>query len=220
MNDTNKRNGHNHRAILLATVCALMAAPAYAQSNPNPISPDNNAAAISNSSGSNSGATARIGMDKTGTTETTGAAPATAPPSSQEFVDKVAITNMFEIQAGQLAEQKAKSQQDKTFAKKMIHDHRAAENKLKTLVGGSKVAASLPTALDSDHREKLTQLRNLTGAQFDKAYNKMQQTGHKAAVMLLQEYAKNGDNAALKQWAKNTLPTIKTHLNMAEKLKS
>lgn len=199
-----------NKTILLATVFALSAAPAFAQSTL--MSPGHNTT-MSQSNG---------GMGTTGSSarapETTGAAPATAPLTAQEFVNKVAMTNMFEVKAGQLAEQKAKSQQDKTFAKKMIHDHQAAEAKLKALVGGSKVSAQLPTALDSDHREKLTQLRNLSGKQFDKAYNKMQKTGHKAAVMLLQEYASNGDNAALKQWAKSTLPTIKTHLSMAKKL--
>ena len=193
------------KAVMLATVCALIAAPAFAQSNPNAMTSPNRATGVSDSAGTHS-------------TETTGTVPATAPLTAQEFVNKVAITNMFEIQAGRLAEQKAKSPQDKTFAKKMIHDHQAAEAKLKALASGSKVSAELPTALDSDHQEKLTQLKNLSGKQFDKAYNKMQQTGHKVAVMLLQEYAKAGDNAALKQWAKNALPTIKTHLSMAKKL--
>lgn len=211
MKTVNRRN-----AVLLATVCTLIAAPAYAQSNPTVTSPDHHAASMSDTS---AGSSARIGSSTaSGKTETTGVAAATAPLTAQEFVDKVAITNMFEIKAGQLAEQKAKSQQDKTFAKKMVHDHQAAEAKLKSLASGSKVSASVPTALDSDHQEKLTQLQNLSGKQFDKAYNKMQQTGHKAAVMLLQEYAKNGDNAALRKWAKTALPTIKTHLNMAEKL--
>lgn len=201
------------KAVLLATVCALIAAPAFAQSNPNA-----NSSANPNGMTSHNSATSASEQAGARAPETTGAAPATAPLTAQEFVNKVAITNMFEIQAGRLAEQKAKSSQDKTFAKKMIHDHQAAEARLKTLASSSKVSAQLPTALDSDHQEKLTQLKNLSGKQFDKAYNKMQQTGHKVAVMLLQEYAKDGDNTALKQWAKNALPTIKTHLSMAKKL--
>jgi len=37
-------------------------------------------------------------------------------------------------------------------------------------------------------------------------------------VELFDEYAEDGDNAALKQFAANTLPTIKQHRDEAEKL--
>jgi putative membrane protein len=53
---------------------------------------------------------------------------------------------------------------------------------------------------------------------FDKTYAKQQVKGHKKAIELFDEYAEEGDNAALKQFAANTLPTIKQHREQAEKL--
>ena len=43
--------------------------------------------------------------------------------------------------------------------------------------------------------------------------------GHRDAVALFEAYAKGGDDAELKGWAGQTLPHLKEHLSMAEKLK-
>jgi putative membrane protein len=43
--------------------------------------------------------------------------------------------------------------------------------------------------------------------------------GHKDAVALFEAYAKSGDDPELKSWAAKTLPHLKEHLSMAEKLK-
>ena len=53
---------------------------------------------------------------------------------------------------------------------------------------------------------------------FDKTYAKQQVKAHKRAVKLFDDYAEEGDNAALKQFAANVLPTIKEHLEAAKKL--
>jgi hypothetical protein len=44
----------------------------------------------------------------------------------------------------------------------------------------------------------------------------MQLQGHQKAVDLFQNYARNGDNPHLKQFAQNTLPVLQQHLQMAQ----
>ena len=39
----------------------------------------------------------------------------------------------------------------------------------------------------------------------------MQQSAHDEAVKLFSKYSKNGDNAALKSFAQETLPTLQDH---------
>ena len=41
---------------------------------------------------------------------------------------------------------------------------------------------------------------------------------HKDAVDLFERYAKGGDNAELKKWAGKTVPALKHHKEMADKL--
>jgi putative membrane protein len=151
-------------------------------------------------------------------TATTGAVSPGAM-SAANFVQKAAISDMFEIQSSQLALQKKPDADTKPFAEKMVQDHKKTSSELKALLKTTKVDAQLPTQLDAEHQAKLDQMKNLSGAEFDKAYDQAQQEGHRKAVALFEAYAQNGDNPQLKQWAAKTLPHLKQHMAMAEKLK-
>ena len=76
----------------------------------------------------------------------------------------------------------------------------------------------LPTKFDSKHQKLIDDLTAATGADFDKTYAKQQVDGHEEAVKLFDSYAKDGDNASLKQFAQKTLPVIQDHLTEAKKL--
>ena len=140
-------------------------------------------------------------------------------PSTQEFVNKVAISDMFEVQASQIALAKQADADTKPFAEKMVTDHQKTSSELKALIDGGKVNAKLPTALDSEHQKLLDDLKAKNGKDFDQSYDQAQVKGHKDAVALFEAYAKSGDDPELKSWAAKTLPHLKEHLSMAEKLK-
>jgi putative membrane protein len=150
---------------------------------------------------------------------TSGAAPSQSAPAAQDFVNKVAISDMFEVQSSQLALDKQPDRDTKPFAQKMVKDHQQTSKQLKGLVDGGKVSATLPTALDSEHQKMLDELKGKSGKDFDQAYDEMQRKGHEDAVALFEAYAKSGDNPDLKKWAAKTLPHLKQHLAMAQKLK-
>ena len=141
------------------------------------------------------------------------------PPATQDFVTKVAISDMFEIQSSQLALEKQPDQDTKPFAEKMITDHQKTSKELKDLIDKGKVKATLPTTLDSEHKKMLDDLKAKNGKDFDAAYDEIQRKAHQEAVALFDAYAKGGDNPDLKQWAATTLPHLKEHLAMAQKLK-
>src|SRR4029079_1187215 len=120
-------------------------------------------------------------------------------------------------QSSQLAEQKSQDQQIKQFAQRMIQEHTKASNELKSAAQEAK-NVQLPNALDQEHKEKLQQLQQANGRQFDQLYAQVQLQGHQKAVGLFQNYAQNGDNPQLKQFAQKTLPVLQHHLQMAENL--
>jgi putative membrane protein len=145
--------------------------------------------------------------------------PAPGTPSTQDFVNKVAISDMFEIQSSQLALAKQADADTKPFAEKMVQDHQKTSSELKALVDGGKVKATLPTALDAQHQKMLDELKAKNGKDFDGSYDQTQLKAHQDAVALFDAYAKGGENAELKGWASRTLPHLREHLSMAEKLK-
>jgi putative membrane protein len=101
----------------------------------------------------------------------------------------------------------------------MVRDHQKTSNELKTLVDSGKVKAKLPTALDSEHQQMLDGLKAKGGKDFDSSYDQIQVKAHEDAVALFDAYAKGGDDPELKKWAAKTLPHLKEHLSMAQKLK-
>ena len=140
-------------------------------------------------------------------------------PSTQEFVIKAAVSDMFEIESSKLAQQQADAK-SKEFAAKMIKDHTETSTELKSLVASGKVKATVPAAMDSAHQSKLDKLKGLKGTEFDREYDEMQRAAHKEGVSLFEQYSKSGDNAELKAFASKHLPHLKEHQKMAEDLKT
>jgi putative membrane protein len=139
-------------------------------------------------------------------------------PSTEQFVNTVAISDMFEVQAGRLAADQAQLSAIKAFGKRMVEDHSKTTDQLKSLVKNNDIKAELPTSLDDKHQSKLDDLKGLSGSEFDRTYIDGQVQAHEKAVSLFQAYFDSGDNKKLKQWAQTTLPTLKDHLKQAETL--
>jgi putative membrane protein len=137
--------------------------------------------------------------------------------STTDFVTRVAQSDMLEIQASQFIAPNADAD-TKPFAEMMIRDHTGTSNELKELVQSHKISAELPTKLDAEHQKKLDDLKKLTGRDLDRQYDRMQADAHRDAVDLFTRYSASGDNAELKAWAGKTLPHLRDHLALAQKL--
>jgi putative membrane protein len=141
----------------------------------------------------------------------------TAPVSDSTFVKKAAISDMYEIQAGQLAQTKATSADVKTFAAKMVTDHTKTSDQLKSIIA-SKSGMKPPAAMDAMHKALFTKLKSASGANFDSAYAQQQIQAHQQAVMLFTSESQNGTDPDLKKFATDTLPALQQHLSMAQQL--
>jgi putative membrane protein len=147
--------------------------------------------------------------EKTGVNSTLGIAPKTA-----DFVKEAAMSDMLEIEAAKIAQEKGNAN-EKAFAAQMITDHTKTSNELKQMVGGD-LKSALPASLDDSSKKKLDKLRNTKPDDFASEYDPMQVSAHKDATSLFERYAKSGDDPKLKDWAGKTLPTLQHHLRMAQ----
>jgi putative membrane protein len=139
-------------------------------------------------------------------------------PTTEDFVKTVAISDMFEIQAGQLAADKAQNGDVKSFGQEMVDDHSKTSDDLKELIKDEDIKVEIPAKLDEEHRATVDKLKDLSGNQFDKTYVQTQVKAHEQAVSLFEAYAAAGENDALKDWAEDTLPKLKEHLKEANDL--
>lgn len=204
----------HHRMLTAAVAVSILALGACNKngSNPPPAADQtNNAVTSSNTTvaGAENGTAAAVGNMSAATTVTAGG-----------FVTAAATSDMYEIQAAKLAEQKSTNPGVKKFAAKMIHDHTASTDKLKALLAKGGINATPPTDLDERRKGMLDNLSKASPADFDKMYMDQQVAAHQEMETLLKGYADHGDNDALKGFATSILPTVQEHLAMAKQLQA
>jgi putative membrane protein len=139
-------------------------------------------------------------------------APAAAMPESgvTDFVQKAALSDMFEIESGKILLERSKVQPVKDFAQMMIDAHTATSAELGPLATAAGVMP--PTELDADHMKKLEDLRTAKMEDVDDIYIDQQTAAHSAALDLMKDYADNGKDAALQAFAAKTALDVDKHL--------
>jgi putative membrane protein len=141
-------------------------------------------------------------------------------PTGQEFIDKAAKSDAFEIASAKLAKEKADSADIKAFAKMMTTDHTGSTAKIKAAAAAASPALKPDPTLTDDQQGKLADLGKLTGKDFDKAYADQQIAAHKSALSLMKLYADKGDVTTLKAAAGDIVPKVQAHLDKIEAIKA
>lgn len=150
-----------------------------------------------------------------------GAAMAKVSNATEKFIEKAVIGTQFEIESSQLALERSTNPDTRAFAKQIVDDHTKAAAELdKALVAGKIDAALKPGGLDRKHLKLLEELQKEDAKDFDEEYAEAQKKVHDDAVDLFEDYAKDGDNAALQTFASSMLPTLKAHEEKAKTLES
>lgn len=140
--------------------------------------------------------------------------PSAAETSAADFVKKATAAGDFEIATSQLALEKSQAPDVKRFAQQMIDDHTAAAQKLAAVATDAGLPPeSQPVKASDKHMKNIQMLQGANPAEFDASYVAVQKKAHEEAVDLFSKYAESGDNAKLKAFAAETLPTLQSHLS-------
>jgi putative membrane protein len=151
------------------------------------------------------------------------AAPVLAQSSSERsidtrFIDHAARGNQAAIDVGRLAEQKAESPEVKSFAQRLVNDHRKANEQLMQIA--QKQGVELPTGLDEEQQDLRARLEKLDGAAFDRAFVDAEVKGHQKDVQYYQTESSHLQDPQLRSFAQQALPVLQEHLQMAEEAQS
>jgi putative membrane protein len=139
-------------------------------------------------------------------------------PQTTNFIIKAAATDAFERDAGRLAEKRSANADVRAFGGMMVTAHTTTTDKLRdVLVKDHLPVPQMPTP-SPDQAKMLADLSGAPKKGFDKAYAHSQVVAHQMALMVIQDYAMNGDNRDLKKLAADTAPLVQKHLDMALKL--
>ena len=156
--------------------------------------------------------------DRNSNTGATGEQARMAGMSSRDrdFVMEAAMGGMMEVELGRVAAQQGTSDAVKQFGQRMVDDHSKANAELMTLATSKGI--TLPTTIDEKHREDVTKLSAMTGAEFDRAYAKRMLRDHEKKLSNFEKESNRGSDPDIKAFAAKTIPTIQEHLQMAKAL--
>jgi putative membrane protein len=137
--------------------------------------------------------------------------------SPATFVKKAALDGMTEVELGKAALNKSQDPAIREFAERMVRDHGKANDELAGIA--KRKGLQVPKELDAEHKASVQQLTAKSGASFDAAYAQNMADDHTKAVALFESASRMSDSD-LAGFASKTLPTLKEHKQMADRLQA
>lgn len=188
------------KSMLIPAVALVLATAACSGNDDN--------AADANAAANNGGAT-----DTAATPVATDTAAAT--PAAAFLTDAMKGDNS-EVKVGKLAQDKGASQGVKDFGKMLADDHGKHKDQVAQVAMALNVPSTDETKPEAD--ALYGKLQGLSGADFDKAFIAGMIDDHQKDIDKYQQEADSGDPAPVTDLAKQTLPTLKKHLQTAQSL--
>jgi putative membrane protein len=136
----------------------------------------------------------------------------------RSFMMEAATGGMAEVEMGRLAARKGRSAEVRAFGRRMVRDHSKANSELRALA--KRKSVTLPTDLNEEQKAGKAKLSNLSGAEFDREYMTMMVDDHNKDVKAFEDKAGNAGDHELKRFVVKTLPTLKMHQSLANKIKA
>jgi putative membrane protein len=151
-----------------------------------------------------------------GPVTTTPTPPAASIPA-QRFAQQVANSNAFEMEASQVALQRAERAPVREFARSIAAEREASTRELAQIAPQVELATPTPK-LDSAQQNKLNSLRSAPNYEFDDAYLDQQVAQQREAVRTFEAFVNTAPESPLRQWAQQKLPKLQDRLARAEAL--
>ena len=138
----------------------------------------------------------------------------TADKDSQSFIKTAIEGNIAEVNVGKLALEKGKNPAVKKFGQMLIDDHSKANEKAKS--AATSVGVEPPTSSSLMEKGTYAKLKILQGGSFDRSFADSMVSDHQSDI---KEYEKaSGKADEVGRYAKEALPTLRTHLQHAQSL--
>ena len=137
-----------------------------------------------------------------------------ASKADQMFMKKAMEGDMAEVQMGKLAQQNGQSQDVKQLGQTLEQDHSQNLDQAKSVAQSMNVQA--PSGPNTEQKAVYNRLSKLKGAAFDRQFAAATIKDHRKDIA---EFNKEGKKSgAAGQFAQQTLPALKKHLQMAEQI--
>ncbi len=141
------------------------------------------------------------------------------PMTAAAFAASIAGGNMYEVEAGKLAQTMAMNEACRKMGAMLVTDHTKQQDMLKTAAAASTPPVTLPMVIPPEHQAHLDALKVAKGAEFDRLFLAQQKESHTKMLAALKSYAASGDSPSLKAFAAKAAPGVEQHYNMVTSMK-
>lgn len=131
------------------------------------------------------------------------------PERAPAYIALAASSDMYEIESSRMALQRSRDPRHTAFANQMIRDHGNTTAQL--TAAARSIGLGVPMTLMPMHRAMLDELAR--SRNFDAVYHRQQVMAHEQALALHDNYARRGDNQAMRNVAALAVPVIRGHLS-------
>jgi putative membrane protein len=133
----------------------------------------------------------------------------------EAFMKEAAQGGQMEVRLGETAAKNGRHDRVKAFGKRMQEDHGKANKELAALAKKKNVVLS--KSLEGKQKSEVERLMKLSGDEFDREYMQAMVKDHKEDIEKFERAAKNAKDSDVKSFASKQLPTLKQHLELAER---
>lgn len=138
--------------------------------------------------------------------------------SDAQFLRKYAAANMGEIAISQYAGDRTRNDRIKDACDMMIQDHNDALDKIREMA--RRMVLELPTEMADYERSYLRDMHKMSAWELDRRFAEHMVHDHAGAINDFQIEAKYGRNQWVRNYAADTLPTLREHYRLWQRLSS
>jgi putative membrane protein len=132
------------------------------------------------------------------------------------FVHQATAGAIAEVMMGQLAAERATGDPARRLGQLMVADHTNKDQELRQIL--QSLSLQPATEPGPEQLAQYQQLRNAPADHFDETYARIFVQEHRWMIAVFEREIASGQDSALKSFAMRTLPMVKEHLAMAEKI--
>lgn len=138
--------------------------------------------------------------------------------ATAEFIKQATATDLFEITAGMMSEDKGQSDAITSFGQQLVHVHSRTSEALSTMARRKSV--EIPEVMDVDKKRVVSQLDEKQGKAFDESFAATQITAHQEAIGLYEKADKDIKDPEVQAFVDQLLPVLKEHLAEIQKIQT
>jgi len=133
-----------------------------------------------------------------------------------KFLTDAIRGDIAEVQLGELAQKQGQSQEVRHYGDMLSKDHTKALKKASELA--KQLGVPAPSEPSAQQQRQYEALAKLSGTEFDTTFMSQMVRGHQEAIAKYSAEAQAGSSSEVTALAKETLPTLKMHLEHAQSI--